>query len=272
MLMTASFTAQLIPMDDHLALQSHFNLISSWCNKWQITLHSNKCKVISFRHKRIISNFSYLIDSTVLFQASSYKHLDIHITHDLSWATHVNAICAKASRTLQYLRRNLRNSPNNVRKLAFLTLMRPQLEYAASTWSPYQNYLINLQESVKSRAARLITRNYSPISSVTQIKLDISREPLYIRRSIALLCLFHKYRHCTMQPVLPLEAPSHISRRKHNQYSIKRIHARTQAFNSSTLPCATVVWNDLPDNIAAICNHHSFHDHLHKYFQVTSRR
>lgn len=203
-----------------------------------------------------------------MFQASSYKYLDIHLTHDLSWASQVKTICAKASRTLWYLRRNLRNSPNNLRKRVFQTLVRPHLDYAASTWSPYQNYLINFLEFVKSRAARFITRNYSPVSSVTQIKLDISLEPLYIRRSIALLCLFHKYHHGNMQSALPLEAPSLISRSIPNQYSMKRIHGRAHAFNSSILPCAIVLWNDLPDNIASICNHQSFHD-LRKYFQVT---
>lgn len=141
----------------------------------------DKCKVISLSHKHTNSNFVYRIDSTVLFQASSHKYLGIYLMHNLSWATHVSAICAKASRTLRYLCRNLQKSRNNVREQAYLTLVRPQLEYAASRWSPYQKYLINLLESIQNRAARFITRNYSPHSSITQIKFDISLEPLYIR-------------------------------------------------------------------------------------------
>ena len=221
---------------------------------------------ISLSCKRINSNFSYLIDNNVVSRASSYKYLGIHLTHNLSWATHIHTICAKASRSLGYLRRNLRNSPNNIRKLAYQTFVRPQLEFASPTWSPYQNYLICMLESVQNRAARFITRNYSPHSSITKIKLDISLELLDSHRSIALLCLLHKYHYSTRPSPLPLEAPSRISRRLHNQFSIKRIHGKTNAFNSSALPRAIVLWNDLPDIIASTSNHQSFHDQLQKHF------
>lgn len=153
-----------------------------------------------------------------------------------------------------------------MRKVAYLTIVRPQLEFASPMWSPYQNYLINMLESVQNRAARFITQKYHPQSSITKIKLDISLEPLHIRRSIALLCLLHKYRHSTRPSPLPLEEPSRISRRLHNQYSITRIYGRTLAFNSSALPRAIILWNDLPNCIASIGNHQSFQDQLHKHF------
>uniref|UniRef100_L7LYN3 Putative tick transposon n=1 Tax=Rhipicephalus pulchellus TaxID=72859 RepID=L7LYN3_RHIPC len=179
---------------------------------------------------------------------------------------HINSITAKASRSLGYLCRNLRYSPSNLRQLAYETIVRPQLEYASSLWSPHQIYLTNKLEFVQNRAARFITSNYSPHSSIMQIKQDISLVPLNLHRSIALLSLFHKYRYGIRPSPLPLEAPSRVSRHLRNQYSIKRISGRTNAFNSSALPRAIVLWNDLPDHIALISNHQAFLDELHKHF------
>lgn len=231
-----------------------------------MNLNSTKCKVITFSRKRINSDFSYLIDSTLVSQASSYKYLGVHLKHNLSWDMHINTITAKASRSLGYLRRNLWNSPSSLRQLTYETIVRPQLEYASPVWSPHQIYLTNKLESVQNRAARFITSNYSPHSSITQIKHDIPLVPLNVRRSISLLSLFHKYRYSIRPSPLPLEAPSRISRRLHNQYSIKRISGRTNTFNSSALPRAIVLWNDLPDNIASISNHQAFLDQLRKHF------
>lgn len=229
--------------------------------KWRLT-RLNARSSLSAASVQILT----LINNTVMSRASSYKYLGIHLTQNLSWATHIHTICAKASRSLWYLRRNLRNSPNNVRKLAYQTIVRPQLEFASPTWAPYHKYLIYMLEAVQNRAARFITRNYSPHSSITKIKLDIALGPLDICHSIALLCLLHKHLYSTRPSPLPLETPSRISRRLHNQYSIKRIHAKTQAFNQSALPRAIVLWNDLPDVIASICNHQSFQNHLNKHF------
>lgn len=252
--------------EDHLVLQNDLILIAKWCDKWQMSLNSTKCKVITFSRKRINSDFSYLIDSTLVSQASSYKYLGVHLKHNLSWDMHINTITAKASRSLGYLRRNLWNSPSSLRQLTYETIVRPQLEYASPVWSPHQIYLTNKLESVQNRAARFITSNYSPHSSITQIKHDIPLVPLNVRRSISLLSLFHKYRYSIRPSPLPLEAPSRISRRLHNQYSIKRISGRTNTFNSSALPRAIVLWNDLPDNIASISNHQAFLDQLRKHF------
>lgn len=252
--------------NDHLALQNDLNLISNWCAAWQMTLNSNKCKVVSFSRKRVNSEFVYSINNTTVSQAASYKYLGVHLTPNLSWNTHVTAVCAKASKSLGYLRRNLRHAPTLVRKHAYITFIRPQLEFASAIWSPYQNYLIVMLESVQNRAARFITRKYDRHFSVTQIKHDLTLQPLDTRRMIALLCLLHKYIYSARPHQLPLHAPARMSRRLHNHLSFTRIFGKTQAFNSSALPRAIMQWNDLPDRIASIASRDSFSDNLHLHF------
>lgn len=202
------------------------------------------------------------MDDTIILATPSYKYLGVHLSSDLSWTTHIAAVSSKASQSLGYLCRNLRNAPYDVRKLAYLTYVRPQLEYASSTWSPYQDYLIRMLEGVQNRAARFISGNYDYHSSVTRIKQDLAFQSLEDRRVIALLCLFHRYIYSNKFHCLPLHAPMRTSRRIHNALSFARIHGLTKAFNSSPLPRAIAHWNSLPDHIASISNRETFRDNL----------
>lgn len=251
---------------DHLTLQTDLNLISDWCDVWQMSLNSSKCRAMTFSRKHKNSNYSYSIKNDTIVQCSSYKYLGVNLTPNLSWSAHISVICAKASKTLGYLRRNLRKSPTSIRKLAYFTYVRPQLEFASSVWSPFQDYLTTLLESIQNRAARFISRNYSTHCSVTTLKQEHSISPLHVRRSVALLCLLHKYIHSTRRSTLPLTAPLRMSRRLHNHLSFTRIYGKTKAFNLSALPKAISLWNDLPDCIASITDPDSFREHVCNHF------
>lgn len=98
----------------------------------------------------------------------------MNITDNLSWSSHITTIYANASKTLG----SLRNSSVEVRKLAYLTFARPQLEFASAVWSPHHKYFKNMLERIQKRAVRYITQNYDRNSSITQIILDVSLQPL----------------------------------------------------------------------------------------------
>lgn len=155
-------------------------------------LNASKCKLISFSRKRTNSVFHYSINNTVVSTARSYKYIGVYLSSDLSWKTHVTTILSKASQYLGYLRRNLRNAPSNVRKLAYLTYVRPQLEYASSTWPPYQDYLIRMLEAVQKRTARFISGNYDHHSSINPNK---TRPCISLTRRSPRHCCFMSVSH-----------------------------------------------------------------------------
>lgn len=231
-----------------------------------MSLNKEKCQIISFTRKQNISNYRYTINNHPLSQASSYKYLGIYLTPNLSWSHHIATISAKASKSLGYLRRNLHSCPTHVRQLAYQTFVRPQLEFAASIWSPPHNYLINMLEAIQNRAARFISRNHDYHSSVTQIKHNLSLQPFSTRRDISLLCLFHKYVYSNRQTPLHLDVPSVTSRRLHNHLSFTRLYGSTDSFNSSALPRAIRLWNDLPDSIASVSDNNTFRQLLLTHF------
>lgn len=164
------------------------------------------------------------------------------------------------------MRRNLHHAPSDIRKLAYTTYVRSQLEFASAIWSPYHQYLINKIEAIQNRAARFISRNYKYPSSVSEIKLNLSLHPLDLRRNISLLCLFHKYVYNSAHSKIHLKVPTNISRRVNNQHSFSRQYGKTDAFNLSALPMAIRLWNGLPDNIAAESKGDAFRNLLHAHF------
>lgn len=95
--------------DDHHILQNDLN-DNCWCDKWLMTLNSTKSKVVSFSRKHATTNFPYSINNAALPHASSYTYLGINVTSTLSWKEHITTVCARASKTLGYLHRNLHHS------------------------------------------------------------------------------------------------------------------------------------------------------------------
>ena len=61
-----------------------------------------------------------------------------------------------------FLRRNISSCTQQTKKLCYLAMVHPILEYASTVWSPYTNSNIYKLEMVQRRAARFITNNYSP--------------------------------------------------------------------------------------------------------------
>lgn len=71
---------------------------------------------------------------------SSYKSLGFHVRPDLKWHYHIHLTLASANRSLELNRRNLKQAPAQLRKLAYTILLRPKIECASAIWNPDQAY------------------------------------------------------------------------------------------------------------------------------------
>ena len=78
--------------------------------------------------------------------------LGVNITKDLSWNTHINQITSNANRTLGFVERNVRTTYQSVKELAYKTLVRHQVEYASTVWSPYTKQ--NIQKKKNSNGEK----------------------------------------------------------------------------------------------------------------------
>ena len=110
----------------------------------------------------------------------------------LSFNSHIQNITTSASRSLGFLKRNIRSKNPELREMAYKTLVRPLVEYSSSVWSPYTKSNVARLEMVQRRAARWTLSEYSPYASVTQMLQSLGWRSLEQRRSDFRLCLFYK--------------------------------------------------------------------------------
>ena len=91
-------------------------------------------------------------------RVQQFKLLDITISHDMNWQTHIDAIIAKASSRLYFLK-ILKESGLNSHQLRhfYLSIIRPILEYCSAIW---HHGLTKIQaeslEAIQRRALRII--------------------------------------------------------------------------------------------------------------------
>ena len=108
----------------------------------------------------------YSLHQQNLEQVQSAKYLGITITDNLDWGQHVSEISCKATETIGFLLPNFASTPRHTKEVAYKTLVRPQLEYAALIWQPYQEAQIAQVEKVQRNAVRWTCRRWRNTSSV----------------------------------------------------------------------------------------------------------
>lgn len=247
---------------DRQSLQTDLDAVTAWCSSWLMSLNASKTKLMSFTNRSTRIATTYFLNNDKVELTTTYKYLGVHFQSDLTWHYHINTILASANRALGLLRRNLKHAPSHLKKLAYITLIRPKVEYASAIWDPHQAYIINNLESLQNRAVRFIFSDYSRFTSVTALKQRAELEPLSCRRHFARLTLLHKlYHHPTLHDDFFLPHPAVFPRRDHVN-KIKRVTCRSLLYSKSFIPRTIIDWNNLPSHIATEVNPQSFQHSL----------
>ena len=110
------------------------------------------------------------------------KYLGVILQSNLKWDKHVSSVISKATQTLGFLRRNFKSAPLKIRELAYCLMVCPQVEYAASVWSPWLLKDIQKLKALQRRSARFVLRNYQQTASVTNMISQLGWDSLESRR------------------------------------------------------------------------------------------
>ena len=132
-----------------------------------MSFNPSKCQVLHVTRLKTPIPSKYSLHNTELESVSAAKYLGVTISDDLNWGTHIDNITKKANQTLGFLKRNIKVHNQDLKSTAYKTLIRPQLEYASTVWSPHTATDIYKLESVQRRAAQWATRDYRQTSSIT---------------------------------------------------------------------------------------------------------
>ena len=231
-------------------LQQDLNRLQQWETKWDMKFNPSKCQVIHITKRKTVIPTKYTLHNTILESVTSAKYLGITISNDLTWNTHINNITKKANQTLGFLRRNIKVHSEKLKATAYKTLVRPQLEYSSTVWSPHTATLIEQLEAIQRRAARWTKRDYSRTSSVTDMMTTLNWRRLDQRRIDQRLTMLHNILHDRVAIPRPncLIPSTRSSRTSHSQ-TFQQIHAKTDYYKFSFLPRTIIHWNSLPPDI-----------------------
>ena len=236
---------------DATNLQEDLDKLAAWEEKWQMSFHPKKCSVIRITRKRSPKIFDYKLHGHILQSETDSKYLGVTINNKLSWNNHIDNTTKKANASLAFLRRNLQISQHHIKERAYTTLVRPQLEYAASVWDPYTKQKQKQIEMVQRRAARFVYRNYSREASVTAMIEKLKWRSLMQRRADIRLIMMYKCLNGLVavdlsQDLIPQSRPS----RHCNSMSFHIPSETKQYIQQSFLPRTIIQWNHLPEKLA----------------------
>ena len=158
----------------------------------------SKCQVLHISRARQPIHSQYTLHGEIL-ESVCARYLVVSISKDLSWNTHIRQITSKSNRTLGFVKRNVRTENQHVKELAYKTLVRPQVEYVSTVWSPYTKQNIQkIAEMVQRRAARWVSNSYSYYDSVSAMLSNLGWCFLEYRRYDSRLAMFYKIQYTAL--------------------------------------------------------------------------
>ena len=178
--------------EDEQQLQKDLDALDVWANNWGMSFNTKKCYTMPVDRNKSQTPHVYSLNGTALGSVTSEKYLGVLISQNMSWSPHISSVSTKANQKLGFLKRNLKGSPTDIKKLAYISIVRSSLEYASVIWDPHLAKDINQLEGVQRKAARWIQGDHQRTSSVSNMLKSLQLDTLEERRRACRLAFMYK--------------------------------------------------------------------------------
>ena len=223
---------QIYNHDDSITLQQDLDNLEAWEKMCGMQFHPEKCISLSVTRSQTPFHINYILKGHTLESVTTAKYLGIAISKDMTWNTHINNITPKANKIIGFLRRNLPIQNTVAKTLAYKSMVRSNLEYCASVWSPHTEKLKNKLGQVERRAARYVTNHYHNTSSVSAMLNHLQLPILEHRRNLNRITMLYKITNnlIAVDPKLYLTPQSSLSTRNNSPLQYQIISTRTNYY------------------------------------------
>ena len=213
--------------------------------------HPAKCSVMRVATSKDPLMLSYKLKGHQLQAETTSKYLGVDLSNNLDWKPHIDRIVKKSNSMLGFLRRNLRIGSQETKTMAYMTMVRSNLEYCATVWNPYKKDHIHKLEMVQRRAARFVTKRFHNTSSVTDMLDHLQWETLEARRCKLQLTMLYKIVNniVDIDKDLYLTPATTRTRASHSK-KYRQISTTRDCFKYSFFPRSIPIWNKLPASTA----------------------
>ena len=145
---------------DLLNLDMSLNLsrLYEWASYWQLEINPGKCQTLHLGLKNPV--LTYEIGDNKIANYDEVKDLGVITDSMLKYSAHINTIVTKAFQRLGLIRHGFLSRDRKLLVKAYVTYVRPVLEYSTCTWSPVYKKHIDLIERVQRHFTKMISGLY----------------------------------------------------------------------------------------------------------------
>ena len=250
---------------DQIQLQEDLRKLEKWASEWGMIFNPSKCYIMSISKGSNHLPYMYELCGVILKSVEHEKYLGVILSQDLTWRSHINMVSTKANQKLGFIKRNLKGSPQDLKRLAYISLVRSGMEYASVIWDPHQRKDMEHLERIQRRAARWITGTHERTASVSALLLELKLEPLHERRRINRLAFVYKIlnEHVAVPPdKVDLILNTRPVRGSVTKQRLRIPVTQTTEYHNSFTPRTIPEWNLLADPITSAASVTSFRSHL----------
>ena len=144
------------------SLQADLDHVCQWSDQHQLSFNVAKCSLLHFQNASSSVLSSYTLNGIDIPSSTHCRDLGVNFSTDLSWSLHYKVISQRAYGKLSLLRRTFSSSiPVKVKKLLYLSLVRPHLTYCSPVWRRphYVKDILSLKR-IQRRATEFILNDY----------------------------------------------------------------------------------------------------------------
>ena len=212
--------------------------------------------------------YTYSLNGSTLSSTSNERVLGIIVTSDLKPSAQAARAAAAANSMLGRIKRTFTCLDDETMPALYKALVRPHMEYAIQTWSPYLKKDIKMLEKVQRRATKLV-KSISHLTYEDRLKC-LGLTTLEKRRKrgdmIEVFKLLKGYDLLRMEGNF-LKLDNGSNNRKTRGHSLKLSKPRHRTWKRHQFFSSRVVddWNRLPESVVTCQSVNSFKHHYDQY-------
>ena len=133
-------------------MQEVMQNLETWCEKWGMVFNIKKCCILHFGHRNMQQQ--YKMSGQILESHTSQRDLGVMISNDCLPGAQCALAAKKANQVLGQVSRSFSCKNKDVMLQIYKVFIRPHLEYAVTSWSPWQRKDVETLEKIQHRATR----------------------------------------------------------------------------------------------------------------------
>ena len=228
--------------------------LNDWSKLSGLNLAIHKCSIMSSKGNEISS---YSINGVQLNYSNTYTDLGVIINHNLSFNDHIDNIIRKAYRMINIIFQVFRCNKHVPLTLAYMSYVRPVLEYASSLWNPSIPFRTNGNSTKLELVQRLFTRKFFFRCNLGSLEypdrlLFLKLKSLSSRRHVADMVLTYKIVNGLVDVDVDDFLWTYTNHLRGPSVKIKRDISKNNRSHNFFSNRVSATWNNLPAHLTVM--------------------